>query len=257
MKAFRNILLDFISALENASSIEECFDSFEKAVENLGFAGVVYTSIPVRLTPLLTDSGPIFLRSQGYNPDYLEHYQYEGFSSKDFTIKRILNSDLRVMDWWREERNGALSRSEIEVIQVAREDYGMTNGVSIPTLSANDQIAGASIISDEDDFSFQTLLEERLEALQSITHLFHNRIYSDKEFHGKFYAPLIDRLTTKEILVLRYIAKGLPMKSIDQYYDIRPSYANNVRSKIYRKLNVKNINQLNYVLGIYRILDII
>lgn len=127
----QDIILEFVADLDSARAFGDCFDALARAIEALGFSGVVYTSIPLGLEPLAGDAGPVFMRSEGFDPRFLAHYESEGFAADDFTIKRILDHDLRVMDWWREYHKGALLEAEKHVIEVARQDYGIYTTASL------------------------------------------------------------------------------------------------------------------------------
>lgn len=250
------MLADFILNLESANDVSSSFDILAKASEQLGFQGLVYTSIATGLEPLTT-SGPLFFRSDGFSEAFLTHYQQAGFASQDFTIKRIMNDDLGLMNWWQEEHKGRLTDDERQVIDVARHEYSIENGLSIPLLKNDHQIAGCSVVSQDKGVVFGLLLEERLTTLKVILRLFHDRIYANIDFQKRLYLPLLKQLNPTERSVLRFLASGLPLKSIEAESGISPSYAGNVRTVLFRKLGVKNVSELAYIVGLHRILDLI
>jgi len=232
------------------------FKVLEKHVEALEFAGLVYSLMPIGLNALAND-GPVFLASSNFSPAFLDHYLNANFAADDFTIKRILKGDLNTIDWWSEERKGKLLTQEQQVIQVARTDYNITNGISIPTLSTLQHIAGASIISEENNPCFAMLLDERLLMLQAIINLFHQRIYCNLECRKTFYLPLLNQLTDREKRVLQFTGTGQAYKAIDERYAISASSASNVRSDLFKMFGVKNVSELAYIAGLHNLVEIL
>lgn len=160
------------------------------------------------------------------------------------------------MDWWAEERKGVLLTAERSVIETAR-DYGIVNGLSIPTLSTAGQIAGASVISDQRDPAFNALFRERMSTLRSIVRVFHAWVYANVHYQKKFYGRLLDALSDRDKTLLQFTASGLPLKVYEDHYGISASAAGNQRSRLFKKLGVKNSSELMYLAGLLRLLEII
>lgn len=250
------LLADFVLGLESAGDVQACFDLLAKTGEALGFSGLAYTSIATGVSPLEA-RGPLFFRSEGFSEAFLSHYQEADFASQDFTIKRIMDDDLQTVDWWQEAAAGRLAADEQEVIDVARYDYGMAHGLSVPLLKNDHHMAGCSVVSEDNSEAFGRLLDERLSLLKTILRLFHDRMYANPEFQKQLYLPLLQQLNSTERTVLRFLASGLPLKSIEAAAGISPSYAGNVRTVLFRKLGVKNVSELAYIVGLHRILDLL
>lgn len=250
------LLADFIMELDAAEDTEGCFKALTKVVEALGFGGVVYTAIPTGTDSPL-DIPPLFLRSAGFDPKFLAHYEEAGFAEHDFTIKRILNGDLKVMDWWQEEQMQRLAAPEKNVIATAREDYRIRNGLSIPTLSTAGQIAGASVISEEQGREFELLVHERLRLLGAAIRTFHNHIYANPRLQKPFLAHLLDRLSERDREMLRFTARGKPLKAYQDRHNTSPSAAANQRSRLFKKVGVRNASELMYIAGVLRLLELI
>jgi len=251
-----NFLIDLITEFDSSSNLHDCFKVLEKHVEALGFTGLVYSLIPMGLNALAND-GPVFLASSNFSPAFLDHYLNANFAANDFTIKKILKGDLNTIDWWSEERKGKLLTQEQQVIQVARADYNITNGLSIPTLSTLQHIAGASVISDATHTHFAMLLDERLLILQTIIRLFHYRVFSDFECRKAFYLPLINQLTDREKRVLQFTVSGQAYKAIDANHGISASSASNVRSDLFKMFGVKNVSELAYIAGLHNLVEML
>jgi len=251
-----NLLIDFITEFDATANLGDCFAVLEKAVEKLGFSAIAYTLIPVGLNALESNN-PIFLASANFSKDFLGHYAGENFAADDFTIKRILNGNLKPMDWWQEERKGLLLEREKRVIQTAKTDYAINNGLSIPMLSSPQHIAGASIISEENGAHFGLLLEERLALLRAIITLFHHRVYGNFEYRKAFYSAIVNKLTDREKRVLQFLVIGQPYKAMDNRYGMSASAAANARSDLFRKFAVKNASELAYLAGLHNLIEML
>ncbi|MGB1237293.1 MAG: autoinducer binding domain-containing protein [Pseudomonadales bacterium] len=250
------IMTDYIVELDRSETVEACFDALSGGAQKLGFQGIVYTSIAMGLKPL-EDHGPLFFRSEGFDANFLAHYEAENFAEHDYTIKRILEDNLASSHWQKEIAAGCLLADEQRVIDVAKYDYGINNGLSIPLLKNAYHMAGSSVVSEEEDLQFDKLLEERLEPLQAMIRLFHNKTYADIGLRKALYLPLLQSLSEVEKLVLRYSVSGLPLKMIEQATGMSASYAGNVRAALFRKLGVSNVAQLSYIAGLHRILEML
>lgn len=248
-----NFLIDFISRFESASNLSDCFTVLGESVEALGFTGLVYSLIPIGLNKLTNDN-PVFLVSSNFSSSFLDHYLNENFAADDFTIKRILKGDLSTIDWWSEEQKGMLSTAEKRVIQVAKFDYNIRNGISIPTLSTPQCIAGASVISDAPR---NALDDARLQLLKAIIKLFHHRVHGKLEYRNTFYTPLLNQLSDREKRVLQFTLRGQAYKAIDANYKISASAASNVRSDLFKMFEVKNVSELAYIAGLHNLLEML
>lgn len=251
-----NLLIDFIIEFDASSNLLDCFSVLERTVEKLGFSGVIYSLIPMGLSALAKDA-PVFLASSNFSPAFLDHYLNDNFAADDFTIKRIMEGNLNTMNWWMEEHKGTLLTNEKNIIQVAKIDYHITNGLSIPMLSTPQHIAGASVISEENTPHFEMLLAERLLILQSIIKLFHHRVYSNLEYRKIFYLPLLNKLSDREKQVLKFTVSGQAYKAIDANFGISASSASNVRSDLFKKFEVKNATDLAYLAGLHSLIGMI
>ncbi|EXJ13301.1 autoinducer binding domain-containing protein [Imhoffiella purpurea] len=245
-------VVDYVRELCAAEGLEQCFAALERAVVRLGFDGLVYSSY---LLYLKEGASPVLLRSEGFDASFLKHYVEAEFSDRDFTIKRILQGDLKPIDWWREDERGVLEPEERTVIEVARHDYGLCNGVSIPTLSNKEEIAGASLVSRDKGPLFSKLLDERIEVLRNLVRLFHDRIHSDPLCRKSMMLEHLSNLSDKERKILEFLATGRPLKNIDGE-EVTPAYANKLLTGLCQRLGADNRQQLRYILGLYRIHDL-
>ncbi len=156
-----DIVSHFACTLSEAHGFEACFKLLNDSVQSLGFDGVLYMSIPVGLvqhkekTPIT-----IFQASNAYAPTFLDHYAQANFADNDFTLKEIAAGKKDLIDWWGTARKNVLNESEIHVITIAREEYKMRNGLSVPTLCTSYEIAGGSVVSYANDTTYATLIND-------------------------------------------------------------------------------------------------
>ncbi len=219
---------------------------------------MLYMSVPLGIVKKAEkDPLPFFQASDTYPLSFLEHYAEENFFESDYTVNRIAKGDRVLIDWWEKEREGVLTKSQRNVFEVAREDYNIRNGLSIPTLCAPHEISGASVICCDSDRVHSQLVKDNAQCVEVLIKLFHNRVHADMDCKKVFIVPLFDGFNKKERQLLKFIATGLPMKALDSYYDISSGYAKNLLPKICEKLGVKNVHALRYFLGIYRAVELL
>lgn len=248
------LFVNFIVALHNTSSLDEAFAVYDRQVQQLGFEGALYAFIP-RLY-LETDSSflPVSKISESRNPAFLQHYQEAGFEKHDFSLRSIMQGRMDPIDWWGEECKGILTPVERQVLVTAREDYGIMHGVSLCTMNEERGVAGASIVSSEKTPQYRKLVDERLQAWQLSTELFHAHVMVDPHLHTFFLSTLLERLTVKEKQLLRFIVEGKPMKSAD-IPNLTYKYNDKLLHGIRRKLGGLSKGRLIYHLGLLHILD--
>lgn len=249
---------DFAFSLSEANNFNDCFRLLRDAVQKMGFDGVLYMSIPVGLIqhkkkkPLT-----IFQASSTYNPTFLEHYAQENFAENDYTIKTTAAGKMDLIDWWSIAHNGRLDKEELNVFTVAREEYNLRNGLSVPMLSTPHEISGGSVVCCDNDKAYAQLIKNNSNRVQALIRLFHYRVHADIECKKVFINPLLNELNDKERMLLKFIASGKPLKVIDKYYDISPGYAKNMLATVCAKLGTDNVQELRYLLGIYQIIELV
>ena len=245
-----SILLDFIKAADSTNDIDTLFKALEKAALDLGYDTISYTYIPSCLVETIPQFSPIFKISQSFDTRFIEHYATENFAAHDFTIKRINEGSLEPMVWWDEANKGILSRKEKRVIDVARTDYGMRHGISIPTYSNRSDMAGVSLTSSESDHHFLLLRTESLAAIRNISRIFSDRVLAIPHVNNVFLAPLLASLSATEKLILQGLCKGASLKIVACELNISHKYAGNVVESLRRKLGNISRDRLLYIAGL-------
>lgn len=241
---------DFMHELYDLHCVEDRFKSYQKHAQHLGFEGVTYTFIPKIQLEVDLPLSPIFEFNNAFPLDFLEHYQAEGLDQRDFAIRKINNErESRPLDWHMHELTDLISADEKSLIRLAREEYRIQNALTLPTLSNNVGLAGASITSSEKDRSFNKLKAERLQRLCSITRLFHDSNSNQSHLPAKFILPFVETLKPKEIQILSYLASGELMKNIPYHMDISTRYASNVLDGLRNRMGGITRDRLMYLVG--------
>jgi hypothetical protein len=243
------VLLDFINEIDTAVDLDGHFVALEKAATALGFENVSYTYVPSVLGNSLQQYAPVFKLSRSYNMAFIEHYTQEMFAQHDFTIKRIRAGDLRPMNWWEEADQKALSDSEKHVIEVARQDYGIRNGLSLPTFSDGASIAGVSVTSPDSDHQFQLLYGERRDTMRKIARIFSDRILVMPQNRASFLLPMLERMSKTEKLLLQKLSQDKTLNVAASELGIGQRYASNLVEGLRNKLGNISREQLLYIAG--------
>lgn len=233
-------------------TIDEAFGVYEKEVEELGFYGAGYGIAPELYLKSGLSVRTVFKVSGSRNPKFLKHYQDENFEKDDFTVKRLRNGKMDVMDWWHFERQGKLNDAERHVITVAREEYGVQNGITIPLMNNSYGIAAASVLCKEKGDKYTSLLKENYQSLIVCTQAFHKHVMTTSRMHHHFLSSVLNRLTEKEKYVIRHLVSGRAMKQIDK---VTPAYAAKLVRVLKEKLGISKTQELIYYVGVLKLLD--
>lgn len=248
---------DFINELYAGRSFNERFIIYDKYVKKLGFEAVAYSLMPRMQLESCFKVDLVFHCSDSFSTDFLDHYTTEQLIQDDFTVRRICNNILLPMDWREYELTKQLRPKEESLIKLAREDYGINNGLSIPTMNNEAGFSGASIVSSEKDASFKKLKRENADALAFITHRFHESNFKSSKLPREFVTPFLERLTPNEFGILSHLASGQHFQKIENSIKIA-SYkvaSNALRNLINNKFNSITKERLMYLCGQIDLLD--
>ncbi|HEY7772259.1 MAG TPA: autoinducer binding domain-containing protein [Marinagarivorans sp.] len=250
MSTINQIVLDFYEQLHASVDIDAMFLAIEQATTALGFDNLSYTFVPGAISHSPNQLQPIFKISKAYNAGFIRHYVDAEFGQQDFTIKRIINGDFSPMVWWREAKNQSITRAELEVIEVARQEYGICHGISIPTYSDGYNIAGVSVTREYRDHQFDELCSERGEHLRRLSQMFSDRVLCRHDIRAVFMAPFLQKLTTTEKQVLSKLAKGCNLKAVCHELQLDYKYvANSVIKSLRKKFGNVTRDALMYEAG--------
>ena len=257
MSVDKQVLGDFTADIYHQNSLSDFFRVYNKYVQTLGFDGVAYTFLPELSLEKNIQRAPVFMSSELFPNRFIEHYTQDRLDHHDFTIKRIKAKKMTPMDWQVFARSDRLTQEEKTTITIAHCDYDIKNAISIPTMSEDSGVAGASIISTETNANFEKLKKERLETLLICTKLFHDATVnlSRSSLADTFVMPLLTDMKPKEIIILRYFASGNSLKNIYDSTGISYSYASNLLSALRQRFGGISNEKLMYIIGLFGILD--
>ncbi len=233
-------------------TIDEAFKVYERQVENLGFYGAGYGIAPILYIKSGLSVRSVFKVSEERDSKFLQHYQEANFEQDDFTVNRLRKGENKVMDWWKVERQGQLSQAEKHVITVARDDYGVQNGITIPLMNNAYGIAAASVWCKEKNGRYTKLLKENYQSLIICTQAFHKHVMTTSRMHHYFLSSVLNRLTEKEKYVIRHLVSGAPMKNIQH---ITSAYAEKLVKTLKIKFGDIRTQELIYHTGVLMLLD--
>lgn len=249
-KSRNMVLLDFIEAMDEANGLDNLFSSLAEASFQLGFDGILYTYIPNVISNSLDEQGPVFLKTDSYDDGYIKHYTEASFAECDFTIKRISTGSMAPINWWQEAENKTLNRHEKNIIEVARHDYHLRYGATIPLMSKLSGISGISVICFDHSPTFSQLFEDSLDTLRIIGQLFNDRVLVSERYQACFYLPFLNRLSATQKLVLAGLAQGKHLKKIADETNISYRYSANVVDTLREKFGHVSRERLMYMAGL-------
>ncbi|MFK7860874.1 MAG: autoinducer binding domain-containing protein [Granulosicoccus sp.] len=256
-------LNDYAEALDSAPDLETAFRLLEKQAEKLGFDGVLYTYIPSIIVKNEITSQPVYQVSSDYAPAYLSHYQEARFDRHDPLISAVRDGCSVPIDWAGDVCENYMQRDKKsrEVIDVAR-NYGIEHGITLPLMSSEQGIAGASFITRE-RYGFNKLFDERLQHLKVATSLYSNFVLANTGYLSSFVKPIFANLNELEIRLLAALALGKCSAEIASELCRSEKYLEQVMLKMRRKVSgvephdkpTINRNQLLYYAGQVNILS--
>lgn len=252
------VILDFLDRIGPADSGDQMFSILESVILDLGFEHVSYTFVPELLIRSLTRVSPVFKLSKNYNTGFIDHYAEANFGEHDFTIRRIIEGEPNPIVWWNDARDKRLSPEEKQIIEVAREDYGLRHGVTLSAYCDGASMAGVSLTSGDKDHAFDLLLKEKINVVQQLSRLFNDHLFRKPEYQIIFLMPVLKKLSKTELAVLLGLSKGKNIQKIADELERSDKYINNVVvSKLKNKLNCLSRDQLMYQAGKIKIDQII
>lgn len=257
IKQQRLVMLDFLEKIDQCADIDSMFVALDRATHQLGYDGIAYTYIPTVISESLDAMSPVFKLSDGYNPDFISHYADAAFAENDFTIKRIAEGHKLPINWWQEARAKSISAQEQHIIEVARDDYHLRHGVTIPTHYQEDGIAGISVVSQDNDAHFSQLYSETLNSLCDLSKLFNAKVMMSVDSKACFYLPFLQSLSYTQQQVLSHLAAGVNLKRVADKLDINYKYAHHVVKQLREKFGNVSRERLMYLAGLMRFNELV
>jgi hypothetical protein len=248
---------DFFIGISQLQTFDERFKLYEHYVQKLNFDYAAYSYIPeIKTTqkPQNFDHQPLFKLTSDYPDTFVQEYTHRHFEKDDITIKAYSENKLDPIDWWQYHKENDMSVEEHAVIEVARLDYGMENGLSIPTMKNGRGLAGASIVSTEKGDHYQRLKQENANTLIHITKMFHTIVFNEPSSYRAFLPTAFQHLSNKDKQVLQHLVNGLSLKVLEDHTGITRRYGDKLLSGMRKKLGGLSTQQLLYYAGLFDLL---
>ena len=256
-------LAQYVETLFKCSGFSEAFIQLEHQAERMGFESVLYTQIPKALIDAKFTVEPVYEVSDNFSPAYLSHYAEARFDRHDPVIKAVECGESDPLNWWGpvHSRYAKSTRESKEVVESAR-DYGIKNGITLPLMSDEQGIAGASFITS-DERNFDVLWAERGQELELYTRVFHSIVTTSSSMNSHFSKPLLELLSNTELRLLIGLANGRTMAQVAVDINRGVKYLEQVMLSLRRKLSgvdsdtppAINRNQLMYYAGLLKVLE--
>jgi len=253
----KQIVGELVINLYADNSLDTRFMHYDNLVRSIGFDAVCYSFIPRASLQDSVKRPPIFKASKQFPQDFMERYQKDDFYNKDFTIREIKAGNLSPKNWKTYEQSSDLGDQELKVIRVAREEYGIENALSIPTMNQQIGIAGASLISVKNDHDYQDMLHRHQQTLVNCTRIFNDIIMQNasSDIVHTFVFTTLPKITPKQRLVLRELLRGTLQNNIGLELDMTQSAVDNHLANLREAFEVKKTHDLKHLLETLNIMD--
>lgn len=234
----------YLECLYKAETVECKFKQLESYIEQLGFEGLLYTFIPSLSGNMqYPDFIPVYMTSRYFNQGYLSHYAEAEFSRCDPFITAVASGEKLSIDWWNRHRITPYDGEALQVIEVARYDYNVRNGITIPLHASDIGIAGATLISPEKDTEFHQLTQTHLHEAEIACHLFHEHLSSNQKWHKPFLLPITEQISASEYKVLKFLIRGGAVKQLASI-GVSERYGYNLTRKLRTRFGFSSNEQM-------------
>jgi DNA-binding CsgD family transcriptional regulator len=216
----------FIEATNQATTPEEVFALFEKALRELGYDRICYS--------LITDHPSLGLSAghgvkRNYAEDWMQHYMDNGYEKID-PVPKYCFATTRPFTWNWVMTSSELSAAEQKVMTEAR-DARLLDGVAVPLYGVNGELAGVGMASSSGGTQVDKNMLCKIRALASQFHL----AYTEKEAHQQALRAV--RLTEREREILLWAAEGKSDPVIGEIMGISYATVRYHMNNIFRKLD--------------------
>jgi DNA-binding CsgD family transcriptional regulator len=154
---------DFIDASNRASSVDELFEMYKKAMADLGFDRLIFSLMAEHLSIHRPAGHGIMLN---YPPDWMNFYIEKNFQVTD-PVRHKLFVTPAVFSWHSLVESGRLTKRQVDTLEMGRE-AGLKDGIGIPLRGPRGAIAGIGAAStaggvelDKNSLSHAQLLSQQ------------------------------------------------------------------------------------------------
>lgn len=225
---------DFSLRLGLTKEFEEAFSVFEEfVIDGLGFDSALYSYMPSivyfnKEDPLLDSSSPLFWVSNAYPRKYLEVYSERGFLEFDPIVKAVLAGCTDVLDWDEVQKGDDISPEGQVAFNVAKHDYNMHHGLTVPTFYGRVGVAAVSVLSHQSDYeNFVKLKNDNLSYIISASHLLNAMVTAQRFDKTIFTFPVLPKFNETQRKVIKGLLQGLSVPKIAEQIHRSPKHIEN------------------------------
>ncbi len=221
---------DFVAATSRATSGDELFTLFTRAVGHYGYDRVLF-SIPldIELPEELNKHGLLL----NYPADWMSYYIEKDFGRIDPVLKSCFTQS-QAFTWADMEARTALTDAQTRLMRMA-ESAGLNNGVGVPVRTHSAMVAGFGLASSERRDAAHAD-PDILSALATQFYTALKRLYANTQADDA--APV--SLTAKEIEILSWVAAGKTDEDIAVILGISRNTVDSHMRNVFRKLEAGN-----------------
>jgi hypothetical protein len=245
----------FIQQLYDNDSPSGKFSLLEKEVRKAGFNAALYTFIP-KLSQLSNSLEPVFQYSNIYQQrmrDYKNNQTYRD----DFVIRLFELGNTQCIDWWEISKQIELTKKEKHANHKTKEHFGVSRGISFPTLNNDMGIAYVSVIKLKDNTSNNDISSEMLAYLNKCSQVYHDHAMTHQDLRYHFILPILRTLTPKKVTLIEYLISGKPINCISKHENISTRYAEKLLIETRKQFGNISTNELIYLMGCLNIAEYI
>lgn len=221
---------EFIILSHGATSVEQLFEMYQKAMKSLGYDRVVFS--------LMTDHVAIDRKAghgivSNYPSDWMIHYGEKSYEALD-PVRAGMYVSSGTFSWGEMLKTQPLTRAQTNFMNEAV-DAGLHSGIGIPLRGTHGAIAGVGAASSDPHVEADpiTLAKANLFSTQ-----FYNVFLKLEEFSAD--VPPVE-LTDREREVLQLLARGMSEKDIARALSISPNTVGIYSTKILKKFRTKKM----------------
>ncbi len=93
-------------------------------------------------------------------------------------------------------------------VKITKEKFGVSKGITFPTLGNDMGVTGVSIISFKPEYASKRIDSGTLEHLKTCCRMYHDHTMIHQDSRHEFILPILEILTVKKKVVLKHLISG-------------------------------------------------
>lgn len=244
-----SLFSEFCLNLGLSKTFSEAFEQFEGFITRIGFDSALYSYMPSIVhfntkESLFGSSASLFWVSNDYPKAFLDVYNDRGYLNTDPIAQLIREGCRDILDWSEVQTHQQVSKQGQEVFDVAKHEYGLHFGVTIPTFSGKVGISAVSVMSHNPDSEhFEQLKQARLHHIVSASRLLNAMVTAQRFDQTIFTYPVLPKFNETQRKVIRGLLNGLSVPAIAKQIHKSSGYIENTVRDMRIKLGGLNDKQ--------------